>query len=77
MAFTFDRGESFSGVSVIAASAARQLQGVGWQVIFEDHAMILTSGRLVREMPYADSLTSLVYRDDFELMMLLGKRRHV
>lgn len=74
--FQFNRGESFSGVSMRATRASRELARIGWEVEFADHAMILRSGRLVREMPYADSLTSLVYVDDYELMCLVGRRRH-
>lgn len=74
--FQFNRDETFSGVSVLAIRACRELENVGWTVAFEDHAMVLTSGRLIREMPYSDSLTSLVYRDDMELMIMLGRRRH-
>lgn len=66
----------FSGVSVLAVYAARECERSGWGVSFEDHAVVLKSGRLIREMPYSDTLGSLVYRDDLELMRLIGNRRH-
>lgn len=65
-----------SGVSVLATEAVRKCERAGWSARHEDHAVVLVSGRLVREMPYSDSLGSLVYRDDMELMVLIGNQRH-
>lgn len=63
-------------VSVLATEAARKLSGAGWRVEYGDKAMILRSGRMVREIPYDDSLGSLVPKPDVDVLVLLGKRRH-
>lgn len=61
--------------SWLAIDACRKLEAVGWRVIFEDHAMVITHGKLVREVPYSDSLGSLVDGDDIPWYIQLGKRR--
>lgn len=74
--FEFNRGVGFSGVSIYASEAMDRLTVAGWVGEFDETGIALRSGRLRRLIPYSDSLGSLVYKDDAELMVMLGKRRH-
>jgi hypothetical protein len=63
-------------VSILATEACRLLTAAGWAVTYEEHAVVLRSGRMVREIVYDDSLGSLVPKPEVDVLVLLGKRRH-
>ena len=62
-------------ISILCTVASRMLTAAGWTVEYLDHGMTMRHGRLVRTLPYDDSLVSLVNKPDVELLVLLGKRR--
>jgi hypothetical protein len=62
-------------VSILATEASRLLTAAGWDVEYADHALVLRNRRTLREVPYDDSLGSLVARSEVEVLILIGNRR--
>lgn len=56
------------GISVYASEAIRELRKAGWNVDIpiEENHLVLRHGRLIRLLPYTDSLASLVDRGMYQ-----------
>lgn len=57
------------GVSYLATDAYAKLTAEGWEMSYEDDFLLAIRGKQIRELPYCDSLHSLVYRDHVKYLL--------